>query len=58
MHYNYLPNFISNTLKYVTGFVETVYEIINFKDFKALQPAKDCEHANEAYTEVRPFYCV
>ena len=29
------------------------YEIINFKDFKA---AKDCEHANETYTDIRPFY--
>jgi len=29
------------------------YEIIDFKDLK---PAKDCEHAKETYTEIRPFY--
>ena len=31
------------------------YEIMEFKDFKALLPAKDCEHANETYKEGRPF---
>jgi len=34
------------------------YEIIDFKDFKALKPARDCEHANETFTEGRPFHCV
>jgi len=34
------------------------YEIIDFKDFKTLQPAKDCEDMNETYTEGRPFHCV
>ena len=34
------------------------YKIINFKDFKALQPDKDCEHANETYTKGRPFHFV
>ena len=31
------------------------YEIIDFKDFKALQPAKDYEHVNETYTKVGHF---
>ena len=34
------------------------YEIIDFKDFKALSPAKDSEHMNETYTKGRPFHCV
>ena len=34
------------------------YEIIGFKDFKALQPAKDCELANETDIKGRPYHCV
>ena len=34
------------------------YEKIDFEDFNTLFPAKDCEHANEIYPEVRPFHCV
>jgi len=34
------------------------YEIIDFKDFKVLQLARNCEHANKTYMKGRPFHCV